>query len=367
MVWDAAKADLIVVRVQHRVMGRTPRQNRRSRRAQQPGPLALLKRAAQEWSADKAPKTAAALAYCTLFALGPVLVLAVALAGLVWGTAPARAAVTAQFAALLGAQAGQAVDALMAAATRPGTTVWAVVGGGAALLVGAAGAFAQLREGLNAAWEVEAKTVSGFWPKVRQAVRRNFLGFAGALGFGFLLLVGLVGSAAVAALGQRIGGAFAGADVVVPGLDFVLGLLLASVAFTLMFRLLPEAKVATRDAAAGGLATGALFVLGQTAMGLYLGRAATASKYGAAGAVPILLLWLYYSCLILLYGAELTQVLANTYGSRIRVRPTAMTLQEAVRQRHGAPSREGAGPRPRPARSGPPAHDVRAPRASTRR
>jgi membrane protein len=301
----------------------------------------LAKESVKEWVEDKSPKTAAALAYYSLFALGPLLLLVTAIAGVVFGMTEARAAVTGEIGRLLGKPAGETLDALMAAGMQGRTGVLAIVVGGVALLFGALGAFAQLREGLNATWEVEAKPVKGFWNKVRQAVRQNALSFAAVLGLGFLLLVSLVVGTAVTAIATRLGDALPGADALWQAFNLLFMLGVAATVFTLIFKFMPDAKVAWRDVWVGGAVTAVLFVAGEAAIGMYLGGPATASRYGAVGAVPVLLLWLYYSSMIVLFGAEVTQVYANRYGSRVRPSGAAYAIHEAVPKRHALPSEEG--------------------------
>jgi membrane protein len=323
----------------------------------------LLARTVQEWAEDKAPRQAAALAYYALFALGPLLLIATALAGLVFGQQAARQAVTGQIGGLVGEPGAQAVEALMAGGLRGGAGVVGLVAGLVALLFGAVGVFAQLREALNRAWELEEKTVAGWKNKLVNAVRNNVLGFAGVLGVGFLLLVSLLLGAAVEALATYARGLLPGPDLVWTGANLLASLAVSATVFALMFKLLPNARVAWRDVWVGAVATSVLFVAGEALIGAYLGQGAVAARYGGAGAVLVVLLWVYYSSLILLLGAELTQVYANTYGSRILPSRRGEPIQEAIAKRDSPPDVEGTESKPgkQPQRASRPQRPHRAP------
>jgi len=301
----------------------------------------LLQRSLQEWGEDKAPRQAAALAYYSLFALGPLLVTCVFLAGLVFGVEAVSEAIAAQFGHLVGQEGADALNDLMAGGMRKTGTAVGLAVGVTFLVLGAAGVFGQLRESLNVMWEVQEKTPKGWKAKLLTAMRRNFLGFAGILGVGFLLIIGLAFDAALAAVALRARDYLAGPDVVWFVASLVVTLAILTAAFALMFKFLPNARVAWRDVAFGAFVTAFLFVVGQKLIGLYLAEAATATRYGAAGAVLVLLLWLYYSCLILLYGAELTQVYANLYGQKVRTTRRGEPLPEGIAKRQGRPEQEG--------------------------
>jgi membrane protein len=323
----------------------------------------LLKGAAVEFIEDKAPKQAAALAYYALFALGPLLLISVSVAGLAFGQDAVRERIVGQVGRLVGESGGEALADIMEGREGAGqrSGVLGALLGTAALLFGAAGVFGQLRDSLNTVWEVEARKAEGFLGKLWLFLRQKLLGVVGVLGTGFLLLVGLLASAAVAALSEHASGILPGADwlwLVAQGL-VLLGL--ATLVFAAMFRFLPAVKVAWRDVMVGAFATSILFVVGELAIGAYLGTAATASRYGAAGAVVVLLLWVYYSGLILFFGAELTQVYANNFGERVRPGRHGKPLVDAVLERQGPPPTEGTPGAP----SGPSSAAGSGPRART--
>jgi membrane protein len=303
--------------------------------------LELFRRSLKEWGDDKAPRQAAALAYYTLFALGPLLVVAVVAAGLLFGTEAVARALTAEFGRLVGKEGGDALHDLMAGGMARGETWIGVAVGAVAVLFGAAGVFSQLRESLNVVWEVQEKVPEGWRRKVATAVKRNFLSFVALLGIIFLLVVGLALNALVTAMAAQAQDVLAGPDWLWAILNVAVTMALLTAAFALMFRYLPSARVAWKDVTLGALVTAVLFVVGQALIGLYLAQAATATRYGTAGAVLVVLLWLYYSCLILLFGAEFTQVYANVHGGRVKPTAEAEPLKEGVRRKQGRPEEEG--------------------------
>lgn len=308
----------------------------------------ILRSTTKEWIEDKAPKQAAALAYYTLFALGPLLLVCTFVAGLVFGEGPARAAVLGQFERLLGTSGSKAIsDMLTGAGPSTGGIVASAVGL-VVLLVGAIGVFAQIKEALNTVWEVQAKPRQGFWATAWGAVRSNLLSFAGLVMTAFLLTVSLVVSAAAAALSGWLGRFLPGGAALPLALDALVALVVLSVVFALLFKFVPDARVAWRDVWAGAVFTAVFFALGQALLGAYLGHSRFATRYGTAGAILVLLLWVYYSSLLVFYGAELTQVYANVRGAHVEPDRDAWTLQEGVERKHAPPDEEGVrGPRER--------------------
>lgn len=303
--------------------------------------LDLLKTSASMWMRDQAPRQAAALAYYTLLAMGPLLLLVIGLAGLLFDQESVRQRILEQLEDLIGQQGAQTAEDLMEARDENGSDVAAIVVGGGALLFAAAGVFRQLRESLNTMWEIKRRRGDGWKEKVKIQVKRNLLGFAGVAALGFLLVATLVVSAVVTAFGERLADLLPGAHVMWQVLNLVLGLVVVGFLFALLFRYLPDAVVAWRDVMVGAAVTAVLFLVGQLLIGVYLGSAATASRYGAAGSVIVLLLWIYFSSLIVLFGAELTQSYANRYGDGIYPNDTGIPLQEAAEAHHDLPWKEG--------------------------
>ena len=198
-------------------------------------------------------------------------------------------------------------------ANQPTTGIVATVVATATLLLGASGVFGQLQDSLNTIWGVQPKEGRGIWGLIKD----RFISFAALLGTGFLLLVSLVLSAGLAAFGKWFGGWLPAPEVVLQVLEFLISFAVITGLFAMIFKILPDAQVAWRDVWVGAALTALLFTVGKFAIGLYLGKSDVGSAYGAAGSLVILLVWVYYSAQILLFGAEFTQVYANAVGSRI--------------------------------------------------
>ncbi|HEY7412104.1 MAG TPA: YihY/virulence factor BrkB family protein [Vicinamibacteria bacterium] len=275
--------------------------------------VTLLKDAWAGWRQDDAPRLGAALAYYTAFSLAPCILIAVSVAGLVFGTEAAQGQVAREIEALVGTKGAQAVQEMLEGARRPASGAFGLAVGFATLLLGASGAFGELRASLNTVWDVPAPPRAGLLAMVRE----RLLSFAMVLVVGFLLLVSLVASAALSAIGGRLSALVPGVPLL-EAVNAALSLGVIALLFALMFRLLPDAEVAWRDVWVGALATAALFTLGKWLIGLYLGRSALASAHGAAGAMLALLAWVYYAAQVFFFGAEITQAYAVRHGSRMR-------------------------------------------------
>lgn len=272
----------------------------------------LLKATYFAWRDDKAERLAAALAYYTLFSIAPLLIVAVAIAGFVFGPDAARGRIAEQLQQMFGPQAAGAIQALIASAHRPSAGMTATVVGLCTLLLGATGVFLQIQDAFNAIWHVKPKQTYGFW----DTVRARFLSFAMVLGVGFILTVSLILSALLAAATTYLGDALPGSTLLWHLLEFGSSFLVICLLFAMLFKYLPDAAVEWRDVWVGAASTSALFSLGKYLIGLYLGRSSIASAYGAAGSLVVLLLWVYYAAQILYFGAELTRVYSEKYGSR---------------------------------------------------
>jgi membrane protein len=289
-----------------------------------------------DWSEDKAARLGAALAYYTAFSIAPLLVIAVAVAGLVFGEEAAYGQLRDELAGLLGPDGGAAVEEMIAGARRTSTGIVSLVIGGAMLLFGASGVFGQLQDALNTIWEVEPRPGRGVWGVLQD----RFLSFAMVLGTGFLLLVSLVLSAATAALADAFAASSPALTAVGVALQTILSLAVTTALFAAIFKLLPDAEVRWRDVWVGAAVTAVLFAIGRALLGLYLGRGAFASSYGAAGSVLVVLLWVYYASQILFLGAEFTQVWANRFGARVRPAADAVPVPGTARADQGIPRRQ---------------------------
>jgi membrane protein len=297
--------------------------------------LTLAKESFRAWSEDKAARLAAALAYYTIFSIPPLLLISLAVAGVFLDEAAAQNRVVEEIGGLVGQQGAEAIQAMIASASKPGQGLLAGAIGLVALLLGASGVFGQLHDALNTIWEVEQRADRG----VLGLVKDRFLSFTMVLGIAFLLLVSLVITAALSALDSFVAGLAPGSELLFQLISFAVSLAVTIVLFALIFKVVPDAEIAWRDVWVGAAVTAILFTAGKTLIGLYLGKSATASAFGAAGSLVVLLLWVYYSAQILFLGAEFTQVYANLFGAGIRPDANAVPLTEQKREQQGIPHR----------------------------
>ena len=265
------------------------------------------------WSEDKVPRHGAALAYYTVFSLVPLLVAIIAMIGFIFGREAAEGYILGQIGSLIGPQSAEAIKDMIRRANEPSTGLLATSAATGTLLLGASGAFAQLQDSLNSIWGVRPKEGRGLWGLIRD----RFLSLATLVGTGFLLLVSLVLSAGLAAFGKWFGEWLPAPELVLQVLELFVSLAVITGLFALIFKVLPDARVGWSDVWVGAALTALLFTIGKFAIGLYLGKSDIGSAYGAAGSLVILLVWVYYSAQILLFGAEFTQVYANRLGKHI--------------------------------------------------
>lgn len=279
----------------------------------------LFKQAFAEFGEDKAQRLGAALAYYTIFSLAPLLLIAISIAGIVFGREAAQGEIFGQLRGVLGQQSAQTVQEMVKSAAKPKSGTIATVVGIVTLLFGAAGVFGQLKDALNTIWNVEPEKKGG----ILIMLKARFLSFAMVFGTGFLLLVSLVLDSAVSAAGHFVGNRLPGGEALWQAVQLVVSLAIVTLLFALIFRFLPDIHPAWRDVWFGAIFTAVLFVAGKFALGLYLGKSAVGSSYGAAGSLVVLLLWVYYSAQILFFGAEFTQVYARTHGSMAQAKDAA--------------------------------------------
>ncbi|HMC94870.1 MAG TPA: YihY/virulence factor BrkB family protein [Polyangia bacterium] len=284
----------------------------------------LVREAASGWSDDKAPRMGAALSYYTIFSLAPVLLMAIAVAGLVFGTRAAEGKIVEQFGGLLGVGAANVVQTMLEKVSNRGSGIVATVVGAVTLLVGATGVLVELQDALNTVWKVVARPGRG----LMGILRDRLLSFGIVLGFGFLLLVSLVLSAALAVVNSWVGGLIPGWVVVGYVLSYVISLGLVALVLAAIFKILPDVKMSWSDVWVGALVTSVLFHVGKLGISVYIGKAGVASTFGAAGSLAVLLVWVYYSSLIVLYGAEFTRVYAKRHGSHVVPEDNAIQVPE---------------------------------------
>jgi membrane protein len=277
------------------------------------GLAALLREAAANWVDDHAQSMGAALAFYTIFSIAPLLLIVIAVAGMVFGEEAARGEIVVQLQGLLGTAGARAVQGLLESVRRPADNVPAAVFGVLLLFVAATSVFAELQDALDRIWRAPQRTPhGGLW----RLVRARLLSFGMILGIGFLLIVSLAFSAAMRALSRwwdpdsSSWATFSGAS------ELALSLLLLTAVFAMIYKTMPRARIAWRDVWVGAAVTSVLFVAGKWLIGLYIGRSGITSAFGAAASLIVVLLWVYYSAQIFLFGAEFTWVWCHAFGSR---------------------------------------------------
>jgi membrane protein len=283
--------------------------------------FALIKDTVSAWIDDYAPSMGAAIAYYTVFSIAPLLLIVISVAGVVFGAEAARGEVVAQLEGLLGTEGAEAVQDMLVAVSEPGTSTLTTLLGLLALLVGATTVFAELQSALDRIWRVpERHKSSGIWSLLRARV----LSFGMILGIGFLLIVSLLASAGLSALGRVWAPLFGEGELIAHAVDFVVSLAIVTTVFAMIYKIMPRAHIRWHDVWLGALVTALLFAIGKFLIGLYIGKSGVATGYGAAGSLVILLLWVYYAAQIFLLGAEFTWLYAHRFGS-LRDQPKGPT------------------------------------------
>ncbi len=271
----------------------------------------LFKDAYAGWRKHEVSRLAASLAYYAIFSLAPLVIIVIGIAGLVFGAEAARQGLLAQVQGLAGPEGAQMVSTMIShASTLPSDIVTGLVGV-VTLLFGASSVFVELRESLNKVWEVKDKPGEGFWAMIRE----RFVSFSMVLVIGFLLLVSLVLSAALAAIGSRFGHGLP--SLVMQGINFLMSVVVITFLFAAIYRFLPSERLPWSDLWVGSFGTSLLIVIGKFLVGFYLGRASVGSAYGAAGSLIVLLVWIYYAAQLFFFGAEFTQSYARRHGSLV--------------------------------------------------
>jgi membrane protein len=279
----------------------------------------ILKESTVWWMKDNAFQHGAAVAFYTIFAISPMFLIVTAMAAFLFGEEAAHSGVFRELSKLIGPESAEALRAVIAESDRPAAGILATIIASVTLLIGTTTVIVQLQSSLNFLWKVKptpGRVIWGF-------IRNRFLSFALVLVVGFLLLVSLLLSAALSALSSYFSGVFPGFDVLWQLAAEVVSFVVTAVLFAMIFKYLPDIQIQWRQVAVGALVTAALFTGGKFLIGFYLGQSAVASAYGAAGSLVVVLLWVYYSSLILFYGAEITRVHAKHSGARIEPSPHA--------------------------------------------
>lgn len=284
---------------------------------------ATIKETASDWLEDDAARLAAALAYYSLLSLAPLLVISVAVAGFFFGEDAAKGKVAGELGAVVGAQAAQGIQSVAANAQSPTSGIVGTIVGVVTLFVGASGVFGELQASLNTIWEVEPKPGRGIWG----AVKDRFFSFTMVLGVAFLLLISLLVSTVLSAVGSKVSALLPGGQLLWQAVNQLFSLAVVTGLFALIFKYVPDVDVKWQDVRWGALVTAVLFTIGKVLLGLYLGKAAVGSSYGAAGSIIALVVWVYYATQIFLLGAEFTQVQARRRGHAIRPSEDAVSRE----------------------------------------
>jgi membrane protein len=304
--------------------------------------FAIARKTVTAWMAHNASSTGAAIAFYTLFAIAPIVVIAVGIASTILGSEVANAHILDQIRALIGDTGAAAVQTLLAGLYQQHRSGVMAAIGVVTLVIGATSVFAELQNALSVIWATPERTgVAGLW----EFIRTRFLSLGMILGVGFLLLVSLIASASLTLVGSWLGSFIAQWQTVLSALNQIVAFAMTTLLFALIYKYIPREKIAWGDVWIGSLVTATLFTIGKLVIGAYLGRNALTSAYGAAGSFVVLLLWVYYSAQIFLLGAEFTCVFAYRRGSRVTPGGARVPQPPAVARPGFAPARAGAGSR----------------------
>ncbi len=320
-----------------------------------PSWIELLKQTATAWSEDKALRLGAALAYYSVFSIGPLLVITLGIAGLALGPEALTGQLNDEIKSYVGTQAGSAIQTMVESASKPSHGKLATIIGFVVLMLGAAGLFSELKDALNTIWGVKPKPGFG----VMAFIGEKFLNFGMVLVIGFLLLTSLVLSATVAALSTRFNHVMHLPPIVWGTVTSLVSLGMVTTLFALIFKILPDVHIRWRDVWVGAALTGLLFEVGKAGLGWYLGRESTAGAYGAASSVVLLLLWVYYASCIMFFGAEFTRIHARANGLEIHPAPHVEKVSGNDRAQQGL--------EPHPERNHAPPEETQSPPAFSHR
>ncbi len=296
----------------------------------------VVKQSATEWTNDNVPRLGAALSYYTIFAIAPLFVILIFIASQLIDPQKVQTALMTQVGGLIGKKGADTLQTLLAASTAHGQGIIASSLAVLALIATATGRFIELQSDLNTIWGVEEKPGQGIWG----FIKTRLLSFAMVVGIGFLLMVSLVVSAGLSALAGYLHGVMPGLNVVSQILNIALSFAVITVLFAMIFKVLPDVKIAWRDVWVGAALTALLFTGGKFALGAYLGSNSSVTAYGVAGSVVLMLLWVYYSAQILFFGAELTRVVANRYGVHLQPKAHARWVDSPKAQQKRAPEKK---------------------------
>jgi membrane protein len=300
--------------------------------------LNLIKDAGKDFMADSAPRLGASVAFYTIFSISPLFLIVIAVATFFFDSAAsARKEITDQIVSLVGPKGAETITAIMNQPNAQKNSIIATIIAVVTLLLGSTGVFMELQAALNRIWEVEVKGGGGVWG----FVKHRLLSFAMVLTIGFLLLVSLVLTAGISALGKTMASDIPGFEVISQALNLVVSFGLITVLFAFIFKYMPDVRMPWKDVWVGAAITSLLFSVGKLGLGMYLAKNTTANAFGAAGSLVVVLLWVYYSAQILFFGAEITQVYAKQRGSKVV--PTRHAKLKEPQDQRKAPAIEGPG------------------------
>lgn len=284
---------------------------------------ALLSDSFDQWSRHNAPRLGASLAFYSLLSLAPLLLVVVSIVGIVFGHSAAERDTIQQVQSLVGPAAGKAVAAFLQGSKNTTHGIIATVIGLITLLMSASGVLIELRDALNTIWEVQTPSARGLG-MVTSFIKQRLFSFAIVLSIGFLLIISLVVSTWISALGALSASVVPWQAAVMHVVNALVSFVVITGLFAAIYKVMPDVRVEWRDVILGGAVTSLLFTLGKLILGIYLGRASYASTYGAAASIVILIAWVYYSAQIFFLGAEFTKAFATRYGSQPSAHPAGM-------------------------------------------
>ena len=291
----------------------------------------LLKDTFKAWSEDKASRLGAALAYYAIFAIGPLLLVIIAIVGFVFGEEAAQGQIAGSIGGVVGPDGAETIEGIVENAGNTGTGIVATVVGALLLMMSAAGIFGQLQDALNTIWGVAAKKGGG----IVAMLKARGLTFLMVLGMGLILIASLAVNAVLAALGDTLTDVIPGGPLIWQLVNYAVSLAVMVLIFATIFKVLPDVRIGWKDVWVGALVSAVLFILGQIALGFYFGMSDVGSPFGAAGSLVSILVWIYYSAQILFFGAEFTQVYADRYGSSVEPSAHAEFVSSEMRARQG--------------------------------
>ena len=290
---------------------------------------ALLGESFSEWTRHKAPRLGASLAFYTLLSIAPLLLLAVSVAGMVFGHKAAESDLVWQIQDLAGPAGAKAIQALLEGSQNTTHGIVATLAGLVTLLFGASGVLIELRDALNTIWEVPSPELKGNLERIKSFIKERLFSFALVLAIGFMLLVSLAVNAWIAALGSVSASFLPPYESALHVLNLIVSFLVSTALFAAIYKVMPDVRIEWRDVLLGGAVTSLLFSIGKLLIGLYLGKAGFASTYGAAASLVVFIVWVYYSGQIFFLGAEFTKAFANRYGSQPNRHPAGMVLDSS--------------------------------------